>query len=157
MLFGVVGFRHRVSWLYLSILYDFLLFLNTGAYLSAFYVVDSGHIYHNFLAIFILFFIKLKIHKVDSLFSAKIGVFRQPRRNVQLMTEVKCGIHHSASGVCSLNNAKMRGILRYETTHFNTRKMHKSRICCDSFILMTGAIFNEANGFFWPLPLVPAA
>lgn len=46
--------------------------------MSAFYVVGSGHIYHNFLAIFILFFIKLNIHKVDSLFLAKIGVFRQP-------------------------------------------------------------------------------
>jgi len=46
--------------------------------MSAFYVVGSDPIYHNSLAIFILYFIKLNIHKVDSLFLAKIGVFRQP-------------------------------------------------------------------------------
>jgi hypothetical protein len=42
--------------------------------MPAFYVGGSDPVYHNSLAIFILFFIKLRIHKVDSLFLAKIGV-----------------------------------------------------------------------------------
>jgi hypothetical protein len=58
--------------------------------MSAFYVVGSDHIYHNSLAIFILYFIKLNIHKVDSLFLAKIGVFRQPSRSPNLNP---AGIH----------------------------------------------------------------
>jgi hypothetical protein len=46
--------------------------------MPAFYVVGSDDIYNKPLAVFILFFIKLSIHKVDSLFLAKIGVFRRP-------------------------------------------------------------------------------
>ncbi|MFT5085489.1 MAG: hypothetical protein ACI9Y1_003550 [Lentisphaeria bacterium] len=59
LLFGVVGFGRRVPWLYLSIHYDFLLLLNTGACRSAFYSFDLAGFYHNPFVIFILFVKKL--------------------------------------------------------------------------------------------------
>ena len=52
----------------------------------------------------------------------------KPNRSVQLMTEVKCGIHASPGIVSVLNKPRIRGTLRYDTTACMTKRTHSARV-----------------------------
>jgi hypothetical protein len=79
-----------------------------------------------------------------------------PRRNVQLMTEVKWGVQVKISGLLLLNRSRIRGTLRYEKTASNTSKIHKYRMLCASFISTGRTTACGIKLFFYLLILNPS-
>jgi len=57
----------------------------------------------------------------------------RPNRKVQLIVDVKWGIHEIPRGVWLLNRLRIRGILRYDTTAFIINKIQRVRIWFLSF------------------------
>jgi len=51
----------------------------------------------------------------------------KPGRNVQLMTEVKCGTQPSPDAIAPPSKSSIRGTLRYDTTACTTSKTHNAR------------------------------
>ena len=75
----------------------------------------------------------------------------KPSRNVQLMTEVKCGTQPSPGTTAASNNPSIRGTLRYDTTACTTSKTHNARVSAGWRI---PALFTAARAvFFCPRPL----
>ena len=74
----------------------------------------------------------------------------KPNRNVQLMTEVKCGTHANPRGDLALNKSRIRGTLRYDTTECITSKTHKVRTACASLIAITGGDTGISRFFYDP-------
>ncbi len=73
----------------------------------------------------------------------------KPSRNVQLMTEVKCGTQPSPNAITPPSRPNIRGTLRHDTTAYTTSKTHNARTSAgwsDTILFAAGsAAFPPAN------------
>jgi len=75
----------------------------------------------------------------------------KPSRNVQLMTEVKCGTQPTPDAIAPPSKPSIRGTLRYDTTACTTSKTHNARVSAGWPIPMP---FTAASAvFFYPRQL----